>query len=125
VATIPLDNRLCALAQRVVSTLPADEPGIVRAVLALYAEAVTFTEGDLRGDLVAASRAYKEIDDIGTKADWDVCSDRPEPGWRSVAGPAYAASYWCGGVACGHPRTLSDQRPVASGDRRRFSRTYP
>jgi hypothetical protein len=37
-----------------------------------YTEAATFTEGDLRGDLIAASRFYKEVNDIAIKANWDV-----------------------------------------------------
>ena len=70
--TIPIDNRLCGLAQRVLAALPKDQPAIALAMQGFYTEAATFTEGDLRGDLTAASRFYKEVNDIAVKADWDV-----------------------------------------------------
>ena len=70
--TIPIDNRLCGLAQRLVTSLPKDQPAIAQAMQNFYTEAATFTEGDLRGDLIAASRFYKEVNDIAIKANWDV-----------------------------------------------------
>ena len=70
--TIPIDNRLCGLAQRLVGSLPKDQPGIALAMQGFYTEAATFTDGDLRGDLAAAARFYKEVNDIAVKANWDV-----------------------------------------------------
>ena len=70
--TIPIDNRLCGLAQRLVGSLPKDQPGIALAMQGFYTEAATFTDGDLRGDLTAAARFYKEVNDIAVKANWDV-----------------------------------------------------
>jgi hypothetical protein len=70
--TIPIDNRLCGLAQRLITSLPKDQPAIAQAMQDFYTEAATFTEGDLRGDLIAASRFYKEVNDIAIKANWDV-----------------------------------------------------
>jgi hypothetical protein len=70
--TIPIDNRLCGLAQRLLSSLPKDQPGIAVAMQGFYTEAATFTDGDLRGDLIAAARFYKEVNDIAVKANWDV-----------------------------------------------------
>jgi hypothetical protein len=70
--TIPIDNRLCGLAQRLLSSMPKDQPGIAVAMQNFYTEAATFTDGDLRGDLTAASRFYKEVNDIAVKANWDV-----------------------------------------------------
>jgi hypothetical protein len=70
--TIPIDNRLCGLAQRLQSSLPRDQPGIALAMQGFYTEAATFTDGDLRGDLAAAARFYKEVNDIAVKANWDV-----------------------------------------------------
>ena len=70
--TIPIDNRLCGLAQRLLSSLPRDQPGIALAMQGFYTEAATFTDGDLRGDLAAAGRFYKEVNDIAVKANWDV-----------------------------------------------------
>jgi hypothetical protein len=70
--TIPIDNRLCGLAQRVRDSLPRDQPGITAAMRDFYTEAASFTDGDLRGDLSAAARFYKEVSDIGAKANWDV-----------------------------------------------------
>lgn len=70
--TIPVDNRLCGLAQRLLNTLPKDQPGIALAMQSFYTEAATFTDGDLRGDLTAAGRFYKEVNDIAVKANWDI-----------------------------------------------------
>ena len=70
--TIPIDNRLCGLAQRLLTSLPKDQPGISVAMQAFYTEAATFTEGDVRGDFIAAGRFYKEVNDIAVKANWDV-----------------------------------------------------
>jgi hypothetical protein len=70
--TIPIDNRLCGLAQRLLTSLPKDQPAIAVALQGFYTEAATFTEGDVRGDLIAASRFYKEVNDIAVKANWDV-----------------------------------------------------
>jgi len=70
--TIPIDNRLCGLAQRLLAALPKDQPAIALAMQGFYTEAATFTDGDLRGDLTAASRFYKEVSDIAVKANWDV-----------------------------------------------------
>jgi hypothetical protein len=70
--TIPIDNRLCGLAQRLLTALPKDQPAITVALQDFYTEAATFTEGDVRGDLIAASRFYKEVNDIAIKANWDV-----------------------------------------------------
>jgi hypothetical protein len=70
--TIPIDNRLCGLTQRLVTSLPKDQPGIAQAMQDFYTEGATFTEGDLRGDLIAASRFYKDVNDIAIKANWDV-----------------------------------------------------
>ena len=70
--TIPIDNRLCGLAQRLLNSLPKDQPGIAIAMQGFYTEAATFTDGDLRGDLTAAARFYKEVNDIAVKANWDV-----------------------------------------------------
>ena len=70
--TIPIDNRLCGLAQRLLNALPRDQPGVALAMQTFYTEAATFTDGDLRGDLTAAARFYKEINDIAVKANWDV-----------------------------------------------------
>jgi hypothetical protein len=70
--TIPIDNRLCGLAQRLLSSLPRDQPGVALAMQGFYTEAATFTDGDLRGDLTAAARFYKEVNDIAVKANWDV-----------------------------------------------------
>ena len=69
--TIPVDNRLCGLAQRLLSSIPKDQPGIALAMQNFYTEAATFTDGDLRGDLTAAARFYKEVNDIAVKANWD------------------------------------------------------
>lgn len=70
--TIPIDNRLCGLAQRVRNSLPRDQPAITVAMQDFYTEASSFTEGDLHGDLSAAARFYKEVNDIAIKANWDV-----------------------------------------------------
>jgi hypothetical protein len=70
--TIPIDNRLCGLAQRVRDSLPRDQPGVTVAMQNFYTEASSFTDGDLRGDLAAAARFYKEVNDIAAKANWDV-----------------------------------------------------
>ena len=70
--TIPIDNRLCGLAQRLLNSLPRDQPAIALAMQTFYTEAATFTDGDLRGDLTAAGRFYKEVNDIAVKANWDV-----------------------------------------------------
>ncbi|HUP74809.1 MAG TPA: hypothetical protein VM282_17330 [Acidimicrobiales bacterium] len=70
--TIPIDNRLCGLAQRLLNSLPRDQPAIAVAMQIFYTEAATFTDGDLRGDLTAAARFYKEVNDIAVKANWDV-----------------------------------------------------
>ena len=70
--TIPIDNRLCGLAQRLLSSLPRDQPAISVAMQTFYTEAATFTDGDLRGDFTAAARFYKEVNDIAVKANWDV-----------------------------------------------------
>jgi hypothetical protein len=70
--TIPIDNRLCGAAQRVRDSAPRDQPGLARVMQDFYTEASTFTEGDLRGDLLAAARFYKEVNDIAVKANWDV-----------------------------------------------------
>jgi hypothetical protein len=70
--TIPIDNRLCGLAQRLVNSLPRDQPAISVAMQTFYTEAATFTDGDLRGDFTAAARFYKEVNDIAVKANWDV-----------------------------------------------------
>jgi hypothetical protein len=70
--TIPIDNRLCGLAQRVRDSLPRDQPGIAVALQNFYTEAASFTDGDVRGDLSAAARFYKEVNDIAVKANWDV-----------------------------------------------------
>ena len=70
--TIPIDNRLCGLAQRLLTALPKDQPAIALALQTFYTDAATFTEGELRGDLTAASRFYKEVNDIAVKANWDV-----------------------------------------------------
>jgi len=85
--TIPVDNRLCGLAQRVLMALPQDEPGVARTMQDFYTEAASFTDGDIHGDFVAASRFYKEVNDIATKADWDVdrivrANDGPR--WRAL-----------------------------------------
>ena len=70
--TIPIDNRLCGLAQRVRNSLPRDQPAIAVAMQDFYTEAASFTEGDLQGDLSAAARYYKDINDIAIKTNWDV-----------------------------------------------------
>ena len=70
--TIPIDNRLCGLAQRVRNSLPRDQPAIAVAMQDFYTEASSFTEGDLRGDLSAAARYYKDVNDIAIKTNWDV-----------------------------------------------------
>ena len=70
--TIPIDNRLCGLAQRLVATLPTDQQAIAGAMQDFYTEAATFTEGDLRGDVIAAGRFYTEVNDIAVKANWDI-----------------------------------------------------
>ena len=85
--TIPIDNRLCGLAQRLLNALPPDEPAVVRAMQDFYTEASTFTEGDLRGDLVAAGRFYTEVNDIATKAGWDVArivGDNDGARWKAL-----------------------------------------
>ena len=87
VATIPLDNRLCGLAQRLLNSLPEDEPAIALAMQTFYTEAATFTDGDLRGDLIAASRFYKEVNDIAVKANWDVdriVRNNDAPRWKAL-----------------------------------------
>ena len=70
--TIPVDNRLCGLAQRLLSSLPQDEPNIARAMQDFYTEAASFTDGDIHGEFVAAGRFYKEVNEIATKSDWEV-----------------------------------------------------
>ena len=70
--TIPIDNRLCGLAQRLLSALPKDQPAVAVALQGFYTEAATFTEGDVQGDFIAASRFYKDVNDIAIKANWDV-----------------------------------------------------
>jgi len=85
--TIPIDNRLCGLAQRVLDALPQDEPGVVRAMADFFTEAATFTDGDLHGDFVAASRYYREVNDIARKADWDIdriVRNNDGPRWRAL-----------------------------------------
>ena len=85
--TIPIDNRLCGLIQRVLDDLPQDEPGVVRAMADFFTKAATFTEGDLRGDFVAASRYYREVNDIARKADWDIdriVRNNDGPRWRAL-----------------------------------------
>ena len=72
VSTIPVDNRLCALAQRLMESLPDDEPAIALAMQDFYAEVASFTQGDLRGEFSAASRYYREVNEIAVKAKWDV-----------------------------------------------------
>ena len=37
-----------------------------------YGTVATFTEDDMRGDFVAAARFYTEVNDIATKANWDI-----------------------------------------------------
>ena len=69
---IPIDNRLCGLAQRLLVSLPQDEPSVARAMQDFYTEAASFTDGDIHGEFVAASRFYKEVNDIATKANWDI-----------------------------------------------------
>ena len=70
--TIPIDNRLCGLAQRLVATLTQDQREVVPAMKDFYSMVATFTEDDMRGDFVAASRFYTEVNDIATKANWDI-----------------------------------------------------
>lgn len=70
--TIPIDNRLCGLAQRLVAALPTGQPAIAQAMQDFYTEAATFTEGDLRGDVIAAARFCTEVNDIAVKANWDI-----------------------------------------------------
>jgi hypothetical protein len=70
--TIPIDNRLCGLAQRVRNSLPRDQSAIALAMQEFYTEASTFTDGELRGDLLAAARFYKEVNDVAVKANWDI-----------------------------------------------------
>ena len=85
--TIPIDNRLCGLIQRVLDELPQDEPGVVRAMADFFTEAATFTDGDLHGDFVAASRYYREVNDIARKADWDIdriVRNNDGPRWRAL-----------------------------------------
>lgn len=56
-------------------------------MLDLYAEITTFADGDMRGDFVAASRAYREISDIGTRAGWDVvriAQNKDGDRWRAL-----------------------------------------
>ena len=40
-STIPVDNRLCGLAQRLLIALPQDEPGVARAMQDFYTEAAS------------------------------------------------------------------------------------
>jgi hypothetical protein len=85
--TIPIDNRLCGLIQRVLDNLPPDEPGVIRVMGEFFTEAATFTEGDLRGDFLAASRYYREVNDIARKADWDIdriVRNNDGPRWRAL-----------------------------------------
>jgi hypothetical protein len=85
--TIPIDNRLCGLAQRLLNALPPDQPALVSAMQNFYTEASTFTEGDLHGDLIAASRFYTEVNDIATKAGWDVArivADNDGARWKAL-----------------------------------------
>jgi len=85
--TIPIDNRLCGLAQRLVAALPQDQPGVVQAMKDFYDTVATFTEGDMRGDFVAAGRFYSEIDDIATKANWDInriVADNDGARWKAL-----------------------------------------
>jgi hypothetical protein len=70
--TAPLDNRICGLANRVITALPSDEPDSVRTLEGFYTDLATFTDGELHGDFLAASRFYREVDDIGRKADRDL-----------------------------------------------------
>jgi hypothetical protein len=69
---IPIDNRLCGLAQRLVNSLAQEGPAVALAMQDFYTEAATFTDGDLRGDLKAAARYYTEVNAIANKANWDV-----------------------------------------------------
>ena len=85
--TIPIGNRLCGLTQRLVTSLPKDQPGIARSMQDFYTEAATFTEGEVRGDLIAASRFYKEVNDIAIKANWDVGTivrNNDGPRWKAL-----------------------------------------
>ncbi|MEO8697357.1 MAG: hypothetical protein ABI658_27895 [Acidimicrobiales bacterium] len=85
--TIPVENRLCGLAQRLVESLPEEESEISFAMQGFYTEAASFTEGDLRGDLIAAARFYTEVNDIARKADWDVdriVADKDGDRWRAL-----------------------------------------
>jgi hypothetical protein len=70
--TAPLDNRICGLATRVITALPPNEPDSVRTLEGFYTDLATFTDGELHGDFLAASRFYKEVNDIGRKAEWDL-----------------------------------------------------
>ena len=54
------------------NAMPKDQPAIAVAMQGFYTEAATFTDGDLHGDLIAAARFYKEVNDIAVKATWDV-----------------------------------------------------
>jgi hypothetical protein len=85
--SIPLDNRICGLAQRVLLSLPPGQPEAVHALAGFYGELATFTDGELRGDFAAAGRFYKEVDDIGRKGQWDldrIVRNRDGDRWRAL-----------------------------------------
>ena len=71
-STIPVDNRLCGLAQRLLDSFRRTNRASLGAMQDFYTEAASFTDGDIHGEFVAASRFYKEVNDIATKADWDI-----------------------------------------------------
>ena len=87
VVTAPLDNRICGLANRVMTSLPPNESDTLRALQTFYADVATFTEGELHGDFDAASRFYKEVNEIGRKADWDldrIVRNKDGDRWRAL-----------------------------------------
>jgi hypothetical protein len=85
--TIPADNRLCGLAQHLAASLPQEQTAVTRAMQDFYTEVATFTEGDVQGDFIAASRFYTEVNNIGAKANWDVnriVSNNDGARWRAL-----------------------------------------
>ena len=86
-ADIPLDNRMCGLAQRIILSLPPSEPEALQALEGFYTELATFTEGELHGEFAAASRFYREVNVIGRKAEWDldrIVRNKDGDRWRAL-----------------------------------------
>ena len=91
--TIPIDNRLCGLAERLGIPDNADMATTSRALLTFYTEAAQFTQAELHGNVDAARRYYADLIDVGTRGGWDVqriVRNKEGDRWRALvaASPA-------------------------------------